>query len=999
MKKIFYPILGCAALFGVGTSLVLAASGDVSNIASAPAKAAGDEGEYLRLGSVNDMTVTFNVTTGQVDFWATAPQSAFWMPSYDEISDADKASMKIDAIKIYRNEGNYTDQSTRVLVKEFSNVEWGAELEWSDDSELAHGKNYCYYAVGELQGHEGSGSISTVEVGYTIDAATDFAVTPGAQGALEATISFKAPTTCNGGAKTITNTIPKIEVLRKEASNWYADNEVIHTFTDLTPGAPYSYTDRDEALEAGEKYQYRLRLNYDGKDVLIYENSATVLLGPDKPEAPGNVATELLDNNGVKVTWTAPTKGQDGGWFDPSTLRYKVERGVPSGYSWSYTSLAENLDGLEYTDVIESEGSYRYRITAYAGEIAGGSAESSSFVAGPPSKMPLIESWPSANASNATWSADTGWRTSYRQVVYNSDYDEVCTISPSDNDGGFMLFTPNYSMQADDVKSLTTGRIDFTEAKNPIVKLDFYDIDPTYNDNDLKVYVSCDGGEYTALDDIDIMLLPGLNTWETLQASLKQFVGKAQYIQVQFRAVVGTSVKGYMAIDNVEVREIQPVDVAVKSVSAPKMFYPGAAMTVTANFTNTGDEDAQAFDFKVLLGETEIATSHCDAITKHGAAKVNVPVVIPADMTAGATRLQVVLTDVADADETNNSGSIDVETVALPVPHTLVADHESRTLTWSEPEALPFSDGNASVEENFIDIEHGSTEIDGWILIDGDGLDTYGIPAVGDYPHQGESGTGVVLDPAQVSNLGFSAAVDGGKIFVFQCAKGRSDDWLISPELSGAAQTLTFKYKSHSYGENFDVMTSTSGTATEDFTTLQTYKASDNYGANWDDVSIDLPEGTKYFAIHYYSYYGDALSVADFHFITGSAFTSEPTELKGYNVYCDGDKVNETPVTSTTYDLPDTGGFYTVKGIYTNAESAHSEGVQVEEKGASVDNIQADYTIGQDGLIIGQGVHYTVADLLGRIVAHGEGATRLNLPAGTYVVTIEGAGSSKIMIK
>ena len=62
----------------------------------------------------------------------------------------------------------------------------------------------------------------------------------------------------------------------------------------------------------------------------------------------------------------------------------------------------------------------------------------------------------------------------------------------------------SYSNEVGDRESAITGRIDLKDAVNPILKFSYFDFDPEYSDNELKVYVSADGGEFVELDDLDL---------------------------------------------------------------------------------------------------------------------------------------------------------------------------------------------------------------------------------------------------------------------------------------------------------------------------------------------------------------------------------------------------------------------------------------------------------------------------------------------------------------
>lgn len=1001
MKKHLYSLLGCAALLTVSAASGREALSQVfDNVRSTMAdETPGHEGEYLRSGSVVDLQVKYDGVTDKVNLSFTSPRVAYWNISYDYLDENEFKT--VDYIRIYRNEGIYYDENARELVHEMTDVPVGTDLEWTDETPLVHGKTYYYMVIPGIGENDGQTAGYNVEVGLKIDPATDYEVLPGERGAKEATVKFTAPTTANEGKVQVTTPIDSIEVIRK-LDSWYSSEEVIYTFHDVQPGSKQSYTDSDtEGLEEGSRYSYRIVLYWDGSSTRHYNNVETVLMGQDKPAAPGNIVAVVQEDGSVKVTWEAPTSGADGGWFDPAGLTYKVERGVPAGYSYTYTTLAENLDVLEFVDEnITEEGAYRYQVTSCLNGNESRSDVSNDIVAGPPAGMPFTESWPNQDAEHSTWEKTTDWTTSSGQTIYDSSWETICDVKPFDYDNGFMMMRAySYNVDAGTVETLTSGRIAFADAVDPFLQFYFFDLDPEYYDNILKVYVAADGGEFQELTGLDCQSGPGLNEWIPFSASLISFAG-AEYIQIRFEVTVGSKF-AITAIDAVEVREKMPVDLVVKSVTMPAKFYPGAEMNINVTVENTGDDATEPFGAMVTVDGAELAFGECAGIEAHKTVTLKVPVTIVENTEAGVKTFAVEVEGAWEADMTNNSGSAEAEVVALPAVAKFA--HETveggmHKLSWEAVEELPFTDGDTEVAEDFSSYDHGDTNTLGdWVVIDGDGAETYNIPgATNEYPGKNGPTGGMVLSPAQLGTP-WDTPVAGGQCFIFIAAQGYANDWLISPELNGTAQTLTFKAMAPaSWGaEAFSVMISTTDNNVDSFTELKYVKVSGSNGETWEEHSYELPAGTKYFAINYTSNYGDALCLTDFHFITGSGLTSPATEHLGYNVYCDGKLVNDEVITDTEFTLPAnaTDGLYTVKAVYNNAESAASEGQDIilgQTGIGSVDAAGALLKVEGTTLVISGTGAYTVVDLAGRTVAAGTGATRVAVAPGTYVVVVDG---------
>ena len=150
----------------------------------------------------------------------------------------------------------------------------------------------------------------------------------------------------------------------------------------------------------------------------------------------------------------------------------------------------------------------------------------------------------------------------------------------------------------------------------------------------------------------------------------------------------------------------------------------------------------------------------------------------------------------------------------------------------------------------------------------------------------------------------------------------QADDWLISPELSGREQTVSFWVRGmgNDYIETFDVLASQSGMDEQDF---QKVEASGNAaGADWTEITVLLPEGTRHFALHVKGQQKFMLMVDD---ITYVLFNTADLKLLGYNVYWADELLNDEPIKETTFEAPWMGSDdYRVTAVYEQGESALS---------------------------------------------------------------------------
>ena len=127
--------------------------------------------------------------------------------------------------------------------------------------------------------------------------------------------------------------------------------------------------------------------------------------------------------------------------------------------------------------------------------------------------------------------------------------------------------------------------------------------------------------------------------------------------------------------------------------------------------------------------------------------------------------------------------------------------------------------------------------------------------------------------------------------------------------------------------------------------------------------------------------------------------------LEGYNVYCDGVRINDTPVSDRVYTTAADGRAhaYRVTAVYDRGESRMSPAALIDGSGvASVAG--STYTVAAvDGAVVisglnGESVSVAAAD--GRVVASHtslSGTCRIPVCAGVYLVTV-GGNTTKLII-
>lgn len=243
------------------------------------------------------------------------------------------------------------------------------------------------------------------------------------------------------------------------------------------------------------------------------------------------------------------------------------------------------------------------------------------------------------------------------------------------------------------------------------------------------------------------------------------------------------------------------------------------------------------------------------------------------------------------------------------------------SLTWDGTPHMPdaFFDDFESYEP-FVADRAGD-----WTMADHDRSWTYENTAV-DYPSEGERMAGLVYNPSQTLPADAVASADGSRqFFCFTSGLTQSlenDKWLISPEidlLSPGVLRFQASSRSATYGkEKMMVGYSTTGTDREDFIWLTDVVAVET---GWTDFEYEVPADTRHVAFRYVGLNTYMLFIDNVYVGPADNFTT----LDGFNVYRDGQKLNDGVLTTpryVDYALGEGEYAYEVESIYANGGRA-----------------------------------------------------------------------------
>lgn len=768
----------------------------------------------------------------------------------------------------------------------------------------------------------------------TPDSVSDIRVIPAAMGALSADIKFVAPSKNIGGTAFGADDDINVEVTR-------SDNSVVATTT-VKAGAETSVTDNNP-VNGFNTYTIKAS-NAAGKGV---GNSATAWIGIDTPLPPVNVKAYIEGDatETVHITWDAPegNVGVHGGYYDPDDLLYKVTD-LYNG------AQGDSLDGTELLihDAIVLTMSRQTQVYLNVQAFnAGGistKAQSNYVWNGKPYDTPFQENF------DGTYNG--GYYTTYGYPTHTwvspDRYTRFQTNDggSADGDGYSYYWAAKYdnndSIVADGY--INSAKISLDSTSSPVLVYNYVAL-PGYKSKFRVEAFDC-VGDTVVLDEVDFASLTGSRGWRSRSVDLSDYKADGNpFLLLSFHAIdysgtyEATDTIAPICLDNIRVFDRKSSDLVASEFYNQTPVTVGDTATFYVKVANWGESAVNAADYKVsIVNDADSVLAIADGLAIDADWWKYVPVKFPAKVTdrADQTIHGVVVFD-ADGNTANNATDADdlhISMPAYPVVDDLSATvntDNSVSLAWTVPDSAAAH----AVSEGFESYDASTISNFGlWKLIDGDGgygynisglrLPNLQVPAA--YQILNASSIGLRADdyPAYFPHEGDQCAI--AKAAIPDYAKnGHNDDWLISPELTGEAQTISLWAKStgQSYLESFEILYSTTGKDTADFQLLQT---NERISADWTEYSAELPEGAKYFAIRCIS------EDKNFFFVDDVKFLQAALPIVGYNVYDYDSLIATTAGDATTYT--DNSGrvgdhHYRVSVVYGFGESALSNAADV----------------------------------------------------------------------
>lgn len=804
---------------------------------------------------------------------------------------------------------------------------------------------------------------------------TDLSVIPDFNGNGEAKITFTAPSVDLGAAPLAS--LDCIEVFRGDS--------LITSITPAVPGQTYTVTDTD--IPAGVITYSVVGVNADGRGVPV---RCETRIGIPAPTAPTAITVAESSPGQVTVSWNAPETDTYGNPLNQQFVTYTVTN-ADNGNVWA-SGLTEPT--ASFTALTSGQKFMRFTVTAST-ETGTAAATTLLTPVGEPYALPYLESFADALPSYTLGTIGDGGKWEL--------YKDSEEMKSADNDNGFIAM---YGPVIENNASIWTGKIDLTRAANPVISLQVFNFhsangdDENINTVELLVKTFGEGvSEYETILTKKVCELGDLG-WNTMTADLSAYKGKV----ISIRIFATTESHSFTFIDDIRIFDDLAYNIATDKLIAPAEVLPGREFEVSFNVTNTGSQPAESWTASLSTEGFGTMVSEGKALAPGESCTVTFAVTLNS-----SSRTENLLSASVEMDSDENaaddiaSAVVSVYQKALQAPAGLTGEYNNSTasLSWSQPEMTEII---REETESFEWADAWTDDVEGWSFVDLDegmvgGFKQTEIPCL----PAGTYGAFWVMDSKfEGFNATFASHTGthylGGMYNIFGEA---NDDWAISPELEGGAQTISIFARSYTNAESIQILYSTGSTDPEDFIALI---ETTEVPSTWTCFEVELPEGALRFAIRSVGIANLMLMLDDFTFTPRPAMRD--AVLIGYNVYRDGVKLNDAPVEETAYtdNMPGIQAEYTVTAVYNNGESGPSEHVVVKQlsgiegiSGNTADVTVAGHTIFVNGAA-GKPVSVTAVD--GRTVYSSAAADRhaVEVSAGLYIVTL-GDNSVKVTIR
>lgn len=724
-------------------------------------------------------------------------------------------------------------------------------------------------------------------------------------------------------------------------------------------------------------------------------------IGPKAPRNIDEASVTLVEPTPgtFNLAWSAVSTDIDGNAIPAANISYKVYTVVRNGSQLTIGEEVGTTTECKFTyntDPITRQQLFYLAVQPFNREVGSSRSTMGRVLVGTPYEMPVIYT---GNPSTEQYMSFAGQGTPEIGNYFNFE------VKAQDGDDSFYAVM---NSKVDFKTYLQTGMINVT-GKSPAVSLYVYSLTnsdgtSTPDSNLTTVSVICDDNE-TELGSFTNEDLEG-NMWHKKKFSLKAFAGKT----VMVRITATSKVFVYTMYDNIRVFNDLDNDLSA-SLNAPVKVNTGQEFTIDVNIANHGSKDAANYTV-ALYRDGAVADEKTMTQPLTSDSETNVTFTQTLGITDPATvGYHAVVTLNGDENPANDM----TETVAVtrtPSPlFTVCGLQGEKTQNGNELTWTPISPDEKRPEEITEDFESAQSfaqEYADWTFVDLDNSPVGGLRGV-DMP--GITPTVSTLAFFIFDNTGCNSTLNtksGSKFLAALCRSdgGKTDDWAISPLLTGEAQTISFYARSYNpfYAEYIEVWyTTADSTDPADYIKIEQFGTQEvpSPGQNgFTQYTAELPDGATHFAIRSCASDSYLLMIED---VTFSKLNGFDGELLGYNVYRNGVKINQNPIVDAKYidtTAENADHTYQVSAVYDKGESELSEAISIAKSVLGLVAADAKIAVVDKTIIVCNVAErqVTVSTVDGRNIYTGCGDARIIVSTGIYIVSID-TQAAKVIVR
>ena len=753
-------------------------------------------------------------------------------------------------------------------------------------------------------------------------------IQPGAQGALNATVSFNVPSKNIDGSTRAQ--CDSVQVLR--------DGTLVHTFGAATAGKSLSFA--DENIAQGN-HTWQVIAYADGYPGRRYSKMAYI--GLDLPQQLSDV---VLSDKGstVAVSWAPLSNvGANGGYVNTADVDISLTTVDSYGRTGNVVATAKGTDTHATVNENMDEGARQslYQLFGFAHNATGKTTGigSTGLIKGVAYSLPYKESFSNLTNEHGFWWRETSKNSDYVWAITKAGIDDGCGMSWA-------------CSKADQWGWINLGKVSMQSAKTP---MGYAFVNNTVAHNPIKLYfmVGLPNNQVDTVRVVDVGSL-ATDSWTGIELDLKKYAGQ-RWIEpivkaVSTGAVVGNSAGyNYLLLDNINIFDQLDNNMAAQQIQVPDWVSAGKVSKATITVRNLGKNSASNYKVIAYVDNTPVDTVIvADNLDVAMSKQVTVQLPIGIEKKGKvAIKARVLLTgDQAESDDYTADVTVPVHADPVPAPENLVgeAQADKAHLSWAAPNVNGFKtvtddfDSYTAWTDNFGEWTNINNDNGYWaIMADGHtypgqnechgfliwNSDTTSWWTAGDLTaHSGKQYAAVMLQTdAPYTSVEDAERIEGDKI-------------LVTPELSGRKQTISLWVNNMKWNDGSDfsenIIPYYSTTDNKAGSLQQLGSKFTVKGGKWQQLTYEVPDGTKFFAIRWNTENGYVFMLDDMSY--ESVYGGSLSPVTGYNIYRDGKIVAHTGTVTTWDDAngSDKAHTYKVTAVYADgSESPYSNEVTI----------------------------------------------------------------------